>query len=552
MLWDPVDVPFDEAITRQRTTRLVGGLKGKLGTEKKWAWAIDCSYDRNEADSLNIQRTGSLLDAVALGLYDPFRDLEAHPNTIDLEQITARVATRVVPEIYVANLRISGELPEWRAGRIGLSFGAESRVEEINSDNIQTASPARLQNNPSAATLVAMFNGEVESSRQARSGYAELTLPVFGRAFRYPLLEELEFSLAVRHESYGNYRYRSTIGTGVASAFDPGDIKDTPVTAAVLWKPVRDVSFRASYSDTFVSPTMTNFFGARNTSTIASTFFDPVLNRNVTLPAGTFDVTSGGNPDLQPESGRSYNYGVILAPRWVPGLTLSADLFRIVSYNQIRTPSVQTIISYFPGRVARDSAQNVTGYDLSVVNMSQVVVGGADLRAQWQHSFPGLGTLQWQANATYTDYYKQQPVIGNPFLYGVGDRTLDPGAPLRWKGSTSLTLTNDPWTVGITARHVGKFKDAFNDNLAVSNTNGGIDGENIRAQTEFDVRASHDFTGGKTGWRRVLKDTRVTVGALNVLDRRPPYVSTNSGAAHYSYYNDPRMRFVYLELRKRF
>ncbi len=553
VLWDPIDMPSDEAETRQRTVRLVGGLKGKLGAAKKWAWALDYSYDRNEANSLNVQRTGALNDAVALGVYNPFRDLAVHPNTVNVEDITARIATRNVPEIYVGNLRVSGELHEWRAGRIGLSFGAESREEKIHTENAQSVAPVRLQNNPASAALIATLNGSTDSSRQARSAYAELTLPVFGRDFRFPLLEELEFSFAVRRESYGNYSYRSSLGNGGASTFDPGNISDTPITAAVLWKPVRDVAFRASYADTFVSPTMTQFFSARNTraGTIASTFFDPVLNRTVTLPAGTYDVTSGGNGSLLPESGRSYNYGVILTPRWLPGLTLNADLFHLVSYNQIRTPSVQTIVSYFPGRVTRDSANNVIAYDVSVVNMSQVVVGGADLRAQWQHTFRQLGTLSWQVGATYTDYYKQQPVIGNPFLYGVGDRTLDPGAPLRWKGSSSLTLTRGAWTAGITARHTGTFKDAFNTGLAVPNTNGGIDGDHIRSQTEFDVRASYEFEPAGSGWRRLLKDSRVTVGVLNALDRRPPYLSTNAGAPYYSYYNDPRMRFVYLEFRKR-
>lgn len=553
--WDPVDVPFDQSDSLQRTVRLVGGLKGKLGAAKKWAWALDYSYDRNEAFSAIAQHSAALNDAVALGVYNPFRDLTRYPNNIDLAQLTSSITTRVIPEIYVANLRVSGELLTWRAGRVGVSFGAESRTEDLKSANRQTAAPVRQINNPAGVALILpLSNGEVHSSREARSAYAELTVPLLGEDLRLPLAEQLELSFAVRRESYGHYSYRSTLGAGITSITDPGEIADTPLTAAVLWKPGRDVAFRASYSGTFVSPTMTNFFSARNTLTAstAATFFDPVLHKTVTLPAGSYTVTSGGNPALKPESGRSYNYGVILTPRWVPGLTFSADLFHIVSYNQIRTPSAQTIVSYFPDRVTRDAAGNVTAYDVSVVNMSQVLVGGADLRLQWQHTWAALGTIDWQAGATYTDFYKQQAVIGNPFNAGVGDRTLDSAAPLRWKGSSSVTLTRGAWTAGVTARYVGKFKDAFNSGLAVPNTNGGVDGEYIRSQTEFDVRASYDFGGTGDGWRRFVRHTRVTLGALNVLDRRPPYLSTNAGAPYYSYLNDPRMRFVYLEVKRRF
>jgi iron complex outermembrane recepter protein len=305
-----------------------------------------------------------------------------------------------------------------------------------------------------------------------------------------------------------------------------------------------------------VSPTMNQLFAARSVLPLSSptTFFDPVLGATVTRPAGSVTVTSGGNPGLRPESGRAYNYGVIITPRRLPGLTVSADLYHVVSYDQIRTPSVQTVVSFFPGRVTRDAANNVTAYDTSAVNMSQVVVGGADFRVAYDFTVAGVGAFTWQGGATYTDYYKQIAVIGNPFLQGVGDRTLDFGAPQRLKGSTSLTLTRDRWSAGFTARYVGKYKDTFNSGIAVAPpiVVVPVDGDFIRAQTEFDLRFTYEFAGDRTGWRGVLRNTKVALGALNVLDRRPPYVSSLVGGAAYSYYNDPRMRYVYLEMKRKF
>lgn len=555
IVWDPVDVPFDESHTLQRTLRLVGGLKGKLGSDKRWAWALDYSYDRNEGYSTYLQRTSSLNDAVALGVYNPFRDLERFPNTVNLANLTTTNINRGIPEIYVANARLSGDLWQWRAGRAALSLGAESRQEEIKSVGVQDASAVRRLNNPTAVALLAPFsNGQIKAEREARSAYAELTVPILGGDLRLPMADTLEVSLAARHETYGRYGFRSTFGTGLTSAVQPEEISGTPLTAAVLWRPVRDVSFRASYSDAFVSPTMNQLFAARTVLPLTSpvTFFDPVFGATVIRPAGSVTVTSGGNPSLRPESGRAYNYGVIVTPRVIPGLTVSADLYHVVSYDQIRTPTVQTIVSFFPGRVTRDGSNNVTAYDTSAINMSQVVVGGADFRVAYDFSVAGVGELSWQGSATYTDYYKQKAIVGNPFLQGVGDRTLDSGVPQRLKGSASLTLTRDVWGASLTARYVGKYKDAFNRGLAVPNTNGGIDGDFIRAQLELDLRFTYDFGEDGDGWRRVLRRTKVALGALNVLDRRPPYLSSNSGAAGYSYYNDPRMRFVYMELKKKF
>ncbi|MFO1447247.1 MAG: TonB-dependent receptor [Opitutaceae bacterium] len=554
VVWNPVDVPLDESFALQRTVRAVGGLKGKLGHAKKWAWAVDYSYDRNEGYSRYLQHSSSLNDAVTAGIYDPFRDLSIYPNTINLAQLTQTNVIRNLPEISIGNVRVSGEVIEWRAGPIGLSVGGEMRREEIKGVSITDYSAIRRQVSPATVVSSSLSgNGQTKGSGEARAAYAELNVPLIGGSLMFPLVEAVELSFAVRREDYGRYAYRSTYGAGVQSAAEPEEVGAAPLTMAVLWRPVKDVAFRASYSETFVSPTMDQFFSARFTLPNASavTFFDPVLNLTATRPAGAVAVTSGGNPTLLPESGRSYNYGVILKPRWASGLSVNADLFHVVSYNQIRSPNVQTVIGFFPSRVTRDAGNNVIAYDASAVNMSEVVVGGADLRLAWQIPVTTLGTVALQAGATYTDFYKQKAIIGNPFLAGVGDRTLDSGVPLRWKGSSSLTLSRDAWTVGVTARYVGKYKDTFNTGLAVPNPFGGVDGDHIRSQVEFDVRLGYDFGDGGAGWRRLTKGMRASLGALNVLDRRPPYLSSLVGGANYSYYNDPRMRFVYLEVSKR-
>lgn len=552
--WDPVDVPFDEVYALQRTVRLVGGLKGRLGEAKRWAWALDYSFDRNEAYSTVLQRSASLNDAVNLGEYVVFRDLERFPNTINLDRLTSRVMSRSTPEIQVANARVSGDLFEWRAGRVALSGGVELRREDIDSVGVQDFAPVRREANPSGVALLGpLLNGETTARREARAAYLELVLPVLGGDLRLPLAEQVEVSLAARRESYGRYHFRSTFGAGNASTVQPEDIAATPLTAAVLWRVSRDLALRASYSDAFVSPTMGQFFNPRNSlpNSSSSTFFDPQAGTTVTRPPGTVMVTTGGNPFLRPESGRSYNYGVVLTPRGLPGLNLTADLFHVVSYDQIRTPSVQTVLSYFPERVTRDAAGQVTSYDISGVNMSEVVVSGLELAARWEFDVSGVGTVSWQGGATYADTYKQRAIVGNPFLEGVGDRTLDSGVPLRWKATSSVTLARDRWSAGLTARFTDRYKDAFNSGVAVPNNNGGVDGAYIRAQLELDARLTYTF-GEAEGWRGALADTRVALGIHNLLDRRPPYLSTNSGAPYYSYYNDPRMRFVYLELKREF
>ncbi|MEG8020325.1 TonB-dependent receptor domain-containing protein [Sphingomonas aerolata] len=56
-------------------------------------------------------------------------------------------------------------------------------------------------------------------------------------------------------------------------------------------------------------------------------------------------MVSGGNPQLDVEKSDSYTYGVLLQPRFIPGLTLSVDYYNIKVNNVITAPSAQGIIN---------------------------------------------------------------------------------------------------------------------------------------------------------------------------------------------------------------
>lgn len=555
--WDPIDLPYDPVYTLQRTARAVGGFKGKLGEARKWAWALDYSYDRNEGYSRNTQYTSFLNQAIPLGVYTPFRDLERYPNTTPLNSLATLNINRSTPEVFVTNVRISGELWTWRAGAIALSAGGERRTERIKTSGFLDFAQVVRQNNPFIVTLLApSYNGTTNASRTASAAYAELTIPVFGGEFRRPLIDSLDFSMAVRQESYGSYEYRSTFGDGLTSKTAPDNIKGTPATIAVRYRPVRDVALRASYSDAFVSPTMNDLFRTRTILPNASptTFFDPVLGTTVTRPVGSVTITSGGNPSLRPELGRSYNYGVILTPRWLHGFTANVDYFKVISYDQIRTPALATILTSFPERVTRDAGNQVVAYDTSTVNMSVVVTSGADVGFTWTFDTETRGTFTWSGNATYVDTYRLRAIRGNPFIKGVGDLTLDMSAPLRARGLSSLYWTKGRLTAGVSARYTGHYKNNYN--IGAVGVTGfplgavAVDGKYIRSQLEFDAQCIYQFERNEEGWKRLLSNTSATLGVRNLTDRRPPYSSASF--AFYSFHNDPRQRYVYLELKRKF
>lgn len=553
--WEPIDVPNDPVFTMQRTTRLVGGLKGRLGDAKRWAWALDYSYDRNEGYSQNTQYTSFLNQAVGLGVYTPFRDLSLYPNTTALASLATVNTNRNVPEVFVGNARISGDVWSWRAGAIALSAGGEQRKERINTQGQRDYAEVLRLNSPASIPILSQAaNGKTKASRTATSGYAELTVPVFGGGFRRPLADTLELSFAVRREDFGSFNYRSTFGDGLVSAAAPREISGTPITLAGLYRPVRDVGFRASYGEAFVAPSMSQLFNTRTIlpNSNVLTFLDPVLGAQVTRPIGSVTITQGGNPGIRPEYGRSYNYGILITPRWLPAFSLTADYFRVISNDQIRQPALATILRYFPERVTRDANNQVVAYDTSFVNMSVVVTSGADIGFSWTMDTKSRGEFTWTGSATYVDTFRFRAVTGNPFLHGVGDLTLDSAAPLRLKGQSALFWTKGPITAGLTARYTGHYKNTFN--VGAGGVNLGpdqaVDGDFIDSQLEFDAQFSYRFSARETGWRGFLARTNVLLGVRNLADRRPPYTSV--GGAYYSFFNDPRQRFVYLEVKRKF
>ena len=52
-------------------------------------------------------------------------------------------------------------------------------------------------------------------------------------------------------------------------------------------------------------------------------------------PANQYNGLLGGNPNLSPEKADSLTAGVILQPRFIPGLALTADYFNIKVKNVI-------------------------------------------------------------------------------------------------------------------------------------------------------------------------------------------------------------------------
>lgn len=179
--------------------------------------------------------------------------------------------------------------------------------------------------------------------------YGELRLPLLRDR---PFFEELELSGAARFSQY------STVG----------DTFTWNVNG--IWAPVRDFRVRGTYARAIRAPNIGELFDPQqgavfrpadpcDAAQIAAlqAADSPFAQNRIAncaadgLPAGfedpltaRFSGTTGGNPDLREERATTWTAGAVIQPRWVPGLTLTADYYNIKIDDAISAVAAQDIV----------------------------------------------------------------------------------------------------------------------------------------------------------------------------------------------------------------
>jgi iron complex outermembrane receptor protein len=255
------------------------------------------------------------------------------------------------------------ELP---GGPVGFSLGLEYRDERSSArfdplvlgvlpiDGPNGKKGQRVGDLPGFGQKSLVFDPETQMSNSGGSfdvkeAFAELSLPLLRGA---PLAEELTLSTAARLSRY------STVGTALTWNF------------GASYAPVPDLRLRASVAQAVRAPNIDELFspaqGAlfmpqdpceQSTIDALRAGGDPrgelrAANcRTAGIPEGfsspltaRISGLSVGNQDLEEETGRTLSAGVVLQPRWLEGLSASADFFEIRIEDAIASVAAQDII----------------------------------------------------------------------------------------------------------------------------------------------------------------------------------------------------------------
>ena len=577
-------------LSHRDTYRIVAGLKGDFNGNWHYELAANYGEFREKTEvlgNLNIQRFLLANDAVKNGSGQIVCRSQVDPNAaygydgvispVNQAKILANDISSCVPiNVFggkftdaqknyllqnttsigkITQLDISGfvsgdsqQLFSLPGGPIGFSLGGEYRREtnQYQQDVLVSA----------GYTFYNSIPDFIAPALEVKEAYGELRIPLLKDI---PLIRELTVTGAGRLSNYNNK-------TGTVYSYN----------GSVIWRPVNDLTLRASYARAVRAPNLGELYTPAGTN--FATVKDPCssdqlsqgpnpANRTANcaaagIPAGYFfqysnslQYLSGGNPNLKAETSDSYTFGGVFQPHWVPGLAITVDYYNIKVNQAISSVDAQTIINQcydlaslnnqFCGLFQRAGAaggksevpyQILEGSLLSAgVNYAALQARGIDAEISYTHQIGNYGKLSVHGNYTHVI---QRDDFTDP---------TDPTYITRYRGNLGTPIDrfriasefkSGPVTFGYTVRWYGPQYVGDYTNYNPLNGNPALHPYYADYQ-KYPAVAYHDL--------RVAMDVgtkyNMYLGVTNLADKHPPLDLTGLGGGSGQY--DVMGRFLY-------
>lgn len=466
------------------------------------------------------------------------------------------------------NLRVAGPLLSLPAGRMHVSVAVGARAEGF--------STAFLWNIPPPVPGIAT-NSELRvypGGRQTVQGAGlEAKIPVVAPKNNARGVNSLELQAAVRREDFQQVSNSGTITSfwdltppiltsTVVARPTHSKFTSTNPTVGFKYQPNRALTFRASYAIAFIPPTPAQLTTNTNpNTTVTAAFFDPLTGATYTTDrnAGT-----NGNPNLKPQTSRSWNAGVIWAPQeWLPGFRFNLEYYRIEEEDLIfAPPNIQSLVSNpaYADNLTRDPVTNrITFVNFRFTNVAEAYTDGWDANFDYRRKL-GRATLNLHAGATVVANLKKPNGPGAPLLDYVD--FVNSGGVNKLKGNVALSCyLGTHWTVGWRTVYYDGYKQAgvpgdpvyngaANPTLITTSTlpQGGY---RIPEQIYHNVFTSYNF--GTAQRLHVLNGINIQLGINNLFNTAPPFdAHANYAPYYYSPFGPHVLRTFLLKIRKAF
>jgi outer membrane receptor protein involved in Fe transport len=239
-------------------------------------------------------------------------------------------------ELPIGYATINGDLFNLPAGPVSFAIGGEYDAPRFN----RTRDPL----NNTFSSLGSTDGQSFKVNRDIWSIYEEVRVPFTSPTWNFPGFYSFEVDFAEREEWY------SQNTSTVLEPFQPSvhtRYNAQRPKVSVRWQPldpkyIGAVTLRGSYTEAFHAPTLAEL------SPAGSQNFPGVVDPFSTQTDIQVEERITGNPNLHPEVAYEWTYGIVYSPKWIKGMTLSADWWHIDMRDIVSTLGAQFIIEHNP------------------------------------------------------------------------------------------------------------------------------------------------------------------------------------------------------------
>jgi iron complex outermembrane receptor protein len=476
------------------------GVRGEMGEFgdyfKTWNWELGFRYSRNEGQDVatgEVSQPGlreALLDTDPATAFDPFLNFTAHNTKAARQRVYVTLHNSGEYELPIGYATVNGDLFNLPAGPVSFAIGGEYDAPRWTRD--------RDALNTTFQSIGSSDGGSARVNRDVWSIYQEVRIPFASPTWNFPGFYSLEVDFAEREEWYS--QNTSAVLPSGAFPFQPAahsQYNTQKPKVSVRWQPLEPkyigaLTLRGSYTEAFHAPALSEISPASSQN--FATFPDPVSR----LPRFA-EIRVLGNPNLQPEVAYEWSYGAVYSPKWIKGLTLSADWWHIDMRSIASLLGLQFIVQNdIPGLVIRGPPEipGAPGPILLVIdpneNLTGAIFEGLDYEAIYilDSSIFGhgdFGRLTATLNGTWLSRAELQ-IAPETKRFSIAGEVIPPGftltGSLPWNRANFSLFYDGPtdtWMqgldVGAVVHYTGQYED---DNLSLTQS---VFGEFSKPQT---------------------------------------------------------------------
>jgi len=525
------------------------GFKGNFG-DTSWNWDAHYSYGKStvESQALNFINISSIAadfgctTAPGAGNCTPidiFNQSDPATKAI-LDAARINPFSTFLYQTKSVDASANGSLFALPAGDVSLAVGGDYRKEYLHTDvdpliNTTYSAPGGVPT-LSCPGPSSICSSPSQGGFNVKEAYAEMLIPVLKDL---PFAHSLNIDLGDRYSKYSNF----------------GSTNNWK--AAIEWRPVEDLLLRATAAKVFRAPTPTNLFAGPGAD--APTATDPCAGHpelasnkacgGFNVPPQIFSQLTGyvmgsqfandhglSSAVLQPEFGKSFDYGFVYDPNWLSGLSVNADYFRITLDNLIVSGAgiAQTILTQCFNTQGAICSNIVRGPDGSIkfvtessFNSGNLTDDGFDIGAHYRLPATSWGNFRVGFDATYIEEYNIDQGGFVQHLAGHFDKTF--GNFARWRALATLDWNMGPFVANWTTRYIHSITVGYaNSGLGPSGVESSTDAYNPNPIGPVLHFPSVTYNNFSIGYNIEPMNAFVQVGVDNVFDRQPPLIFLNN------------------------